>query len=66
VTLAQQRALLDHVISIYEAEVRRLVHVPLISALTYKRFQDFLFDYGKDTDREQVYFRCPARRPRER
>ena len=30
--MAQQRALLGHVISAYEADVRRLVHVPLTQA----------------------------------
>ncbi len=43
-TLAQQRALLDHVISIYEADVRRLVHVPL----TQDQFDALVsFDYNK-------------------
>ena len=43
-TLAQQQALLDHLISIYEAEVRRLVHVPL----TQNQFDALVsFDYNR-------------------
>ncbi len=42
-TLAQQRALLEHVISIYEADVRRLVHGPL----TQSQFDALVsFDYN--------------------
>jgi hypothetical protein len=33
-------------------------------ALTYAEGLDFLFDYGNDADPEQLYYRCPVRKPR--
>ena len=43
-TLAQQRALLEHVLPAYEAEVRKLVHMPL----TQNQFDALVyFDYSR-------------------
>jgi len=36
------------------------------TALTYEKGLDFLFDYGNDADPEQIYYRCPDRKPRKR
>ena len=36
------------------------------TALTYDSDQGFLFDYGNDKSLEQLYFRCPIRKPRRR
>jgi len=35
-------------------------------ALTYDRDLGFLFDYGNDKSPEQLYYRCPDRKPRNR
>ena len=35
-------------------------------ALTYDRDLEFLFDYGNDKSPEQLYYRCPDRKPRNR
>ncbi len=35
-------------------------------ALTYNREDGVLYDYGTASGPEQMYYRCPARKPRER